>query len=286
MSKRYLIINNDDFGMFHAVNRTTKELLVNKLISSATVMMPCPWVMEVVHFLKENKNIDVGVHLTLTSEWEDYRWGPTLPKDKVPSLVDEEGYFYKTVEEVVEYADYDEIKMELNNQILLAMKNGINFTHIDNHMFTLFGKNFHKIAFELSQKYKVPFRFAKVIDENLCGEFSEDELNLYYYYANLSEENGIKVPDRLATSGYFMEEGETYEMFKQEFIDFLKSVDYGVTEYFFHPIKDDEEAKAANPYWEKRYWEYQIIKEDEVWEVIKEREIELISWRPLKEKLI
>jgi len=91
---RLLIINADDFGMCHAVNEAVAGILREGVVRSTTLMVPCPWMLHAVHFLRDHPEIAFGVHLTALSEWVDYRWGPVTPKEKVPSLIDEAGYFF------------------------------------------------------------------------------------------------------------------------------------------------------------------------------------------------
>ena len=88
-----LLIRCDDLGMSHAVNMAFKELMETGLKFSASVMFPCAWYQEAVDILKQHPEITVGIHLTLNAEWKNYRWGPIAGRDKVPSLVDENGYF-------------------------------------------------------------------------------------------------------------------------------------------------------------------------------------------------
>jgi len=134
---KLVILHADDVGMAHSVNMASFAALDQKAISSASVMVPCPWFTEAADYAKAHPDADLGVHLTLTSEWKTCRWGPVAPKDEVPSLLDPEGYFYCDVRSAATHIKPEEAEREIRAQIELAMKMGIHPTHLDMHMMTL-----------------------------------------------------------------------------------------------------------------------------------------------------
>ncbi len=135
---KFIIIHADDLGLSHSTNAAVMEAFENKAINSGSVMVPCPWLPEIAEYVKGNPDLDVGVHLTLTSEWSFFKWGSVSPRSEVPSLLDENGYFYATTEEFVANAKPDEVKREIRAQIDRAIAFGIRPTHIDSHMGTMF----------------------------------------------------------------------------------------------------------------------------------------------------
>jgi hypothetical protein len=135
---RVLILHVDDAGMSWDSNEGAQRALIKGAATSVSVMMPCPWVPGFVKFLKQNPSVDAGLHLTLTSEWDDYRWGPLLGKPAVPGLVDLQGALWPSVEDVVKNAKADEVESEIVAQINRARAMGFEPTHLDSHMGTLF----------------------------------------------------------------------------------------------------------------------------------------------------
>jgi hypothetical protein len=135
---RVLILHVDDAGMSWDSNEGAQRALTQGVATSVSVMMPCPWVPGFVRFLKQNPAIDAGLHLTLTAEWADYRWGPLMGKPAVPGLVDAEGALWRSVDEVVKNAKADEVEAEIGAQIQRARAMGFEPTHLDSHMGTLF----------------------------------------------------------------------------------------------------------------------------------------------------
>lgn len=150
-----LLIRCDDIGMSHSVNMAVKEVIKTGIPFSASVMFPCPWYQEAVDILKEAKHVTVGIHLTLNSEWKNYKWGPVLGKSAVPSLVDSEGYFLPTRAAFNENnPKLDEIEMELRAQIERAINSGLDIKYVDYHMGTLVEKpEYRKILVKLANEY-------------------------------------------------------------------------------------------------------------------------------------
>ena len=134
---RLLILHADDLGMSRSVNRATFEALERGWITSASILVPCPWFPDVVRFAREHPDADLGIHLALNSEWTPYRWGPVSQRAAVPSLLDDAGYLPLTPAEVAEKAKPAAVEVELRAQIEQARDSGIHLTHFDSHMGTV-----------------------------------------------------------------------------------------------------------------------------------------------------
>jgi predicted glycoside hydrolase/deacetylase ChbG (UPF0249 family) len=151
----YLIIRTDDAGMSHSVNMALEKLIATSLPVSVSVMFPTPWYQETVDILKRHPEVAVGIHLTLNSEWKNYRWGPVLGRTAVPSLVDADGYFFPSSEALHEnHPDLKEVEKELRAQIDRAMHSGLKIDYVDYHMGTAVRyPEFREITERLAKEY-------------------------------------------------------------------------------------------------------------------------------------
>nr|WP_294949991.1 ChbG/HpnK family deacetylase [uncultured Mucilaginibacter sp.] len=152
-----LLIRLDDIGMNHSVNMAMEQVAKTRMHFSASVQFACPWYQEAVAILKKNPQISVGVHLTLTSEWRYYRWGPVLGKDAVPSLVDKVGYFRQSTGDFARGGyKMEEVELELSAQIERALATGLKITYIDPHMGVALSTPALRVLTEkLAHKYKL-----------------------------------------------------------------------------------------------------------------------------------
>jgi len=159
---RLLIIHADDLGMAHSVNTASFEALEKGWISSASILVPCPWFPEVARFARAHPDADLGIHLALTSEWTSFRWGPLSPVDEVPSLLDPDGYLPLLETAVAQNAKVGEAERELRAQLEKAKKAGVRITHVDSHMNSLFQTPpLIDLYRRLAHEYGVPLRWDR-----------------------------------------------------------------------------------------------------------------------------
>src|SRR5829696_6201536 len=159
---KLLIVHADDLGMAHSVNTATMKAFETGLVNSGSIMVPCPWLPEIAVYARANPQADLGLHLTLTSEWTSFRWGPVMPKDRVTSLLDKDGYLYLTETEAASHADPKEVELEITAQIARARALGIQPTHLDSHMGTLYqNKALFEVFLRVARSQKLPVRVAK-----------------------------------------------------------------------------------------------------------------------------
>jgi predicted glycoside hydrolase/deacetylase ChbG (UPF0249 family) len=159
---KLLILHADDLGMSHSENSATIYGMEHGSINSASIMVPTPWFSEIAAYARAHPMADLGLHLTLTSEWSYLKWGPVASKSEVPGLVNKNGFLFSSVDSVHRSATTAEVEKELRAQIEKAKQFGVDFTHLDSHMGTIFGKaEFLKVLIKLGREYKVPVLLSK-----------------------------------------------------------------------------------------------------------------------------
>lgn len=155
---KLLIIHADDLAVAHSVDSASFDALDKNAVTSASAMVPCPWLNEVAAYAKEHPDADLGLHLTLTSEWKIYRWGPVEAKDKVPSLLDSVGYLWPETLPAAQHLKSEEVEREIRAQIERAIAAGIHPTHLDSHMGVLFSRpDLFAVLIKAAHEYHLPF---------------------------------------------------------------------------------------------------------------------------------
>ena len=267
---KLIIVHADDLGETHAVNAAALKALQGGTINSASLMVPCPWFPEIADYAKSHPDADFGLHLTLTSERVYYRWGPVAPADKVPSLVDQNGYFHHEWKEG-EHIDAKEVEIELRAQIERALAMGVRPTHLDSHQYRLImnGKELFDAMLRVAHEYKLPVFLTR--------DWFAD-----YPYLPASLGPSDIVLDHTVT----IEPEVPPEKWAEFYLTALKNLKPGVTEFVIHPGYDDEELRAATR--ERSTWgsawrqrDYDFFTSDQFREILAQQKIKLITWREL-----
>jgi hypothetical protein len=158
---RYVIIHSDDAGMYPSVNQATIDAMERGIVSSCSILVPCPAFMEFAQYARAHPEKDFGVHLDLNCEKDTYRWGPVLSKERVPSLVDSHGFLWANPRDTVKHAKIDEVEAELRAQIERCRNAGVRVSHLDHHMFVLFKRlDFIRLYLRLALEYDLPVRYS------------------------------------------------------------------------------------------------------------------------------
>ncbi len=270
---RLLIINGDDMGMCHAANVAGMKALQEGSLTSITIMMPCSWVPEIAAFAREHPEYGYGLHLTLTSEWKNYKWSSVASSDKVPGLLQPDGYMWPDVMPVYAHATPQEAEIEIRAQIKKALKLGIPIDHLDSHMGTLqYNPDYWKVLAKVAKEFSLPIRMA---DEKLLAQYGVTDRR------KTAAEMGLLGPDYLIHS-------ERDAIKKPEdvapvFEKVLRQLKPGVTEIYIHPSIDSPELKNITATHDIRYAEYQWVMSRQLKKLIKRLGIKLISYKPLME---
>lgn len=295
MSK-YLIINADDFGMCRGANLAVMDLFKdpNSALTSSTIMAPCAWAPEAAQFAKANPELGIGVHWTFTSEWNKYRWGP-VGTSNTDSLRDKDGFFYHESDEVEKNVDIDEIEAECRAQIerlkLLGLENP---SHVDNHMGSIYGIETGRfellnVAFDVASDYKLPFRFPKILPDeifdNTMLEIKVDKDMVKGLISNIisyADMKGVALPDYLIPNEWGGPQDESYENFKEYIYELYRNFpNEGVIETYMHPSLETDDLKGTTGCWNRRVWEYQLLKDPQTKQHIESLGFKLINYRDL-----
>jgi len=289
---KYLIVNADDFGMCRAANLATFDLLKCSGVTSATVMVPCGWAPEACKFAKENPQFAIGVHLTFTSEWSRYRWAP-VGISGTESLRDEDGYMYHDSDEFEEKCELEEVEAEIHAQIARAKKLGLNPSHLDNHMGSLYGIETGRLeilnlTFDVAGEYKLPFRFpskytqAQLSNPEIVGNIDPNTLEFLFAQCNsYAKLKGVAIPDYLITHEWDGPQSQSYENFRDYMFEHFKSFPNGITETFIHPSLECDELKGTSSVWFRRVWEHRLFADPKTRQYIESLGIEMINYRDL-----
>lgn len=272
-----LILHADDFGMSHSVNRAIIEMLEAGAVSSASIMMPCPWAPEAAAYAHAHPEKDLGLHLTLNSEWNTLRWGPLAPRDRVPGLLDPQGYLWSSVAQTASRASAQEVEAELRAQIEHARRLGIRFTHLDTHMGTLYARPDYFEVFErLGREYGVPILRVKPSEAAVAQAPPAIRDYLLANEARYQAEGVFRLDSLLTDPARGT---KTYEERRAAYHSALRSLGPGVHMMILHPGYLDEELKGATASAHQRDWDRRIFLEPETRELIRKLGIRLVGWQ-------
>jgi hypothetical protein len=264
-----LIVHADDVGMALSVNRAVFAALERGTVSSMSVMVPGPAFDDAVARILAHPGVDVGVHLTLTSEWAGVRWGPVLPREQVPSLVDASGKFRQVWDPI--QVKPAEVELELRAQIKRARDAGLPISHLDVHQFVLYhsGRVLAEILARISRDEDLPVLLAR---HGLPG--SEEVA------AALP---GTRMLDNLQTIGPAEPPGRWMRYYEM----LVRDLPPGVSEVIVHPGYDDSELRAATAgadawgaAWRQR--ELDVLMSDQFRQLLEEHHVLLVQWHGLK----
>jgi chitin disaccharide deacetylase len=262
---RVLIVNNDDFGMYHAINAAVIRSIEDGIASSCSLMVPCPWAPHAMHLLRERPEIPFGIHLTLFCDTTHYGWGPLAAKELVPSLVNHRGQFFTPtqVPELLAQARIDEVEREFRAQVNAVLDAGLTPTHLDWHCLYDGGRSdMLDLTVALAAEHGLTVR---VCDEpgrtNLRGQ-------------------GLPVFDHELMDSFDLDiDGKA-----MQYAAMLRNLPVGLSEWAVHPGLGDDESRAIDPDgWRVRRTDYEFLTSPEAGELIRQEGIIVTDYRPLQQ---
>lgn len=192
-TKTDILIRCDDIGMCHSVNMAVKQVLQTGIPVSLSVMVPCPWFSEAAEMLKQYNNVSIGIHLTLNSEWKQYRWGPVAGTGAVPSLVDSSGNFFPSRSKLFgNNPKLSEIETELRAQIQKALNAGLKIDYLDYHM---------GAAVQTPETRAIVEKLAAEYKLGISRYFGENEISGWYFAAPAKKKDSMLISIPLAKAG-------------------------------------------------------------------------------------
>ena len=288
MGERYLIINADDFGMCLSHNEATFELFESGGITSASVMVPSSWAKHAIRWCQKHKEYSVGVHLTFTSEWGGYRWGP-VASCGTDSLRDPEGYFYHECEEFEAQCDIKEVGNEIRAQVNRAKQLGLEISHLDTHMAALYGLcgNYDLMpkVFEMCNELGYSFRMYRFPHPDYIPEGLDLPISMYEKfvrsYANIADMFEVPILDYLLYPECPQEAYKDYETFRNFMLRRITGIPDGVSEIYIHPALESDEIKNITAVWWKRVWEFKLFSDPQTRKILESEGIKLINYDDL-----
>lgn len=270
---KLLIVHADDLAVAHSVDAASFDALDKDGVTSASIMVPCPWLNEVAAYAKDHPNADLGLHLTLTSEWKNYRWGPAESKDKVASLLDPSGYLWSEAGPAAQNIKPEEAEREIRAQIERSLAAGIHPTHLDSHMGVLFARpELFAVYVKVAHDFHLPFLAVRVADERA------KLLSL------LSEKDPIV--DSIVMANPTVHAGQWGEFYGNA----IKNLKPGLSEIIVHLGHDDAELQAVTidhpdfgSAWRQR--DYDFVTGPDFKKALEKNHIVLVKWRDLQKLL-
>jgi predicted glycoside hydrolase/deacetylase ChbG (UPF0249 family) len=264
LDARLLIINADDFGMCQAINEAIFRALKKGVLRSTTLMVPCPWALHAMHFLADHPEIPFGVHLTVISDWVDYRWGPVTSREKVPSLIDKAGYFYnfEHMPEFLAQVRLDQLEMEFRGQIEAVLAAGLQPTHLDWHALRIGGRaDIFDVMLRLAREYRLALR--------VMGRASIEKL----------QSQGFPTNDYDFLDSYLLDPLDKSGIYDQ----ILRELPTGLSEWAVHPGLDNAELLAIEADGKHvRQTDFDFLMSQAAKDIVQEEGIILLDYRALQ----
>ena len=291
---KLLIIHADDIGIAHSINIASFDAYKNNDINSGAAMIPSPWIKEVAEFHKKNPEYDLGLHLTLTAEWKNYKWRGVSSSNEIPSLLNEYNEFYDNTSDVNLNANPEEVRKELQAQIDYARSLGINPSHIDSHMGALaVNKDLWRVYIEVGHKNKLVSMATKSRVFNLFDEkfpvpdYIVPVNDIYMLYPEADRTSIENAAGKDVANTLIVNDIYKYEDWFNLYSSKIKSLVPGLNVFLLHLGYDNEELRAVTvdhpeygSLW--RQLDFDVFNSDGIKKVLKDNDIKLVTWGDIK----
>lgn len=270
---KLLIVHADDIGLARSVNIASARAFENGGITSGSVIVPSPWFPDFAAYCRDHQPLDVGIHITLTAEWAHYKWGGVSPAGEIPSLLDEYGHFYPTVEAVAQHAVPAEVEKEVRAQIERARALGIRPTHLDTHMGTmLLIPALVPTYLKLGREYNLPLLIPRLWLENVPAGFRD----------------AVAAEHIMVDGLYMMNAEDTTKTWSEAYAEMIATMGPGLNELIVHLAVDDTEMQAIavnhpdfGSAWRQR--DLDFVTSQEFRDLLRAHDVQLVSWERINE---
>jgi len=281
---RVIILHADDLGMCHAVNAAFMDIAAVAPVASGSVMIPCPWVSELAAFAKAQPKVDIGVHITLTSEWRGYRWRPLSAHTSRGTLLDAQGYLWADVDSLHAHMDPAEAIAEMRAQVEYALNLGFDITHIDTHMGAVAHPGLVQAYVELGLTYGIPVMIPRPTEENIRRyDISPQTMSaIKKLLDQFGQDSPMPIIDRV--TDLYDAPGATR---REQYQNLIESLPPGLTHLLYHPACPFPEIKAitATDRWTSRVADWEVFTDPAFWDWLARSGVHLIGYRDLREAL-
>ncbi|WP_245970381.1 polysaccharide deacetylase family protein [Pseudochryseolinea flava] len=273
---KLLIIHADDIGVAQTENAATIYAMEKGVVNSGSIMVPCPWFPEIAAYAVSHPELDLGVHLVLTSEWKHYKWGPVLHQE-VKSLTTDKGFLTDGSVDLSKVAKVEDVEKELRAQIKRAIQFGVDPTHLDSHMGMIFrDAEYVKIYIKLGHEFKIPV----MITQQIVDAYESSGIK------KMLTEKDVVIDDIYTAATYDYAKGMS-----KYYTNLLNNLQPGVSTILIHTAYDNDEMKAVtidHPDWGSawRQADFDFFTSDVCKKLLETNNIQLITWREMRDKLV
>jgi len=260
-----LLVNADDFGMYRAINEAVVRAFKEGIVRSTSLMVPCPGASQAIQLLRENPDIRFGVHLSVVRDIDGYHWDPLTPKERAPSLLDADGYLYRTgrMSEMLGRTTLDELEVEFRAQIEAVLAANLGPTHLDWHCLHSGGRtDVFDMTLGLAKEYGLALRVAS------------------YPFIDQVRSQGLPTADYDLLDSF----GVGIEGKPARYAALLRELPAGLTEWAVHPSLGSAASQSIDPGgWRVRRTDFEFLVSPHAREIVEQEGITLISYEPLQE---